>query len=497
MNNFWLLTPEFLVTGLAFILLAVDLFIQDKHRGILPWIAFFGLLIIIGVIVLVDSSGDLYNGVLVFDEFTKYFRLLLVLVAVFIVLMSRDYVKNRLENVGEFYGILIFTLVGAMLLSSSSELLTAYISLELLSFGLYVLVAFDRYNPKSNEAGTKYILLGAFSSAIILYGISHIYGLLGTTKFIEIAEALSGLSEMSPGLILGFVLILTGLLFKLAAVPFHMWAPDVYEGSPVPITAWLSVGSKIAVVALVVRFFMFGFIPAPGGTDWQLIVVLISVATMVIGNLLALVQSNLRRLLAYSSIAHVGYLLMGVAAFVQFGDDGSSSVGSSHLVSNGIIFHVTAYAVTNLAAFMSIIFVYNHTGRDDIKSLAGLSTRQPLVALVLVSALFSLAGLPVFAGFTSKFYLFNAVGLQGLLWLVGVGIVASLISLYYYLMVARQIYIEEAEDESHIPVSLFGKVILSILLILMVIGGIWPQPVMEIIQSATDSVMSVGLIRHL
>ena len=188
MNNFWLLTPEFLVTGLAFILLAVDLFIQDKHRGILPWIAFFGLLIIIGVIVLVDSSGDLYNGVLVFDEFTKYFRLLLVLVAVFIVLMSRDYVKNRLENVGEFYGILIFTLVGAMLLSSSSELLTAYISLELLSFGLYVLVAFDRYNPKSNEAGTKYILLGAFSSAIILYGISHIYGLLGTTKFIEIAE---------------------------------------------------------------------------------------------------------------------------------------------------------------------------------------------------------------------------------------------------------------------------------------------------------------------
>ena len=172
-------------------------------------------------------------------------------------------------------------------------------------------------------------------------------------------------------------------------------------------------------------------------------------------------------------------------------------MGSSHLVSNGIIFHITAYAVTNLAAFMSIIFVYNHTGRDDIKSLAGLSTRQPLVALVLVSALFSLAGLPVFAGFTSKFYLFNAVGLQGLLWLVGVGIVASLISLYYYLMVARQIYIEEAEDESHIPVSLFGKVILCILLILMVIGGIWPQPVMEIIQSATDSVMSVGLIRHL
>jgi NADH-quinone oxidoreductase subunit N len=276
-----------------------------------------------------------------------------------------------------------------------------------------------------------------------------------------------------------------------------MWAPDAYEGSPLPITAWLSVGSKIAVMALIMRLFIVGFLPAPGGSEWQLVIILLSAATMVIGNLAALVQSNIKRLLAYSSVGHVGYLLMGVAAFIYVDDDGSSSLMSAHLISNALIFHVTAYAVTNLAAFMSITLVYNHTGRDDISGLAGLCRRQPLLALVLVSALFSLAGLPVFAGFTSKFYLFNAVGIQGLLWLVALGMVTSLMSLYYYLMVARQIYIEKSEDESSVPVTLFVKIVLCALLVAMVVGGVWPQPVMEVIQAATDSVMSADLIKHL
>ena len=297
------------------------------------------------------------------------------------------------------------------------------------------------------------------------------------------------------GLVIGFVLLISGLGFKLAIVPFHMWAPDAYEGAPFPVTAWLSIGSKAAALALVLRLLVDGFVPAPGVDDWQLVLVVLAALTMVIGNLSALVQKNVRRLLAYSSIGHVGYLLMGAAALVSVREDGSISTAMSHLVTNGIIFHIVAYGVTNLAAFTSLIAVYNHTGRDDIAGLAGLSASQPLVALVLVSSMFSLAGLPVFAGFASKFYLFNAVGAQGLLWLVALAILSSLISLYYYLTVARQIYIEKANDQSLIIVPTTTKALLLGLLILMVVGGIYPAPLMEVIQSATDAIISGELVR--
>jgi NADH-quinone oxidoreductase subunit N len=245
-------------------------------------------------------------------------------------------------------------------------------------------------------------LLGAFSFSLILFGISQIYGLLGTTRFEEIGYALMAFSDPSMGLVIGFVLLISGLGFKLAIVPFHMWAPDAYEGAPFPVTAWLSIGSKAAALALVLRLLVDGFVPAPGVDDWQLVLVVLAALTMVIGNLSALVQKNVRRLLAYSSIGHVGYLLMGAAALVSVREDGSISTAMSHLVTNGIIFHIVAYGVTNLAAFTSLIAVYNHTGRDDIAGLAGLSARQPLVALVLVRSMFSLAGLPVFAGFARE-----------------------------------------------------------------------------------------------
>ena len=495
MNDLSLLIPEFLVAGLAFLVLGVDLFLKEEQKHNLAWLTAFCLVGILVFTALNIRTGQLYDGLLVFDNYTAFFRVMFLAVSTVVVLMSRDYVKAYIGYPGEYYGILVFTVTGAMLLASSAELLTAYISLELLSFGLYVLVSFDRYNPKSNEGGTKYILLGAFSSALILFGISQIYGLLGTTRFEEIGYELMAFSDPSMGLVIGFVLLISGLGFKLAIVPFHMWAPDVYEGAPFPVTAWLSIGSKAAALALVLRLLVDGFVPAPGVDDWQLVLVVLAALTMVIGNLSALVQKNVRRLLAYSSIGHVGYLLMGAAALVSVREDGSISTAMSHLVTNGIIFHIVAYGVTNLAAFTSLIAVYNHTGRDDIAGLAGLSARQPLVALVLVSSMFSLAGLPVFAGFASKFYLFNAVGAQGLLWLVALAILSSLISLYYYLMVARQIYIEKANDQSLIIVPTTTKALLLGLLILMVVGGIYPAPLMEVIQSATDAIISGELVR--
>jgi NADH-quinone oxidoreductase subunit N len=382
----------------------------------------------------------------------------------------------------------MFTIVAMMLLAASGELLTAYISLELLSFGLYVLVSYDRYNPKSNEGGTKYILLGAFSSALLLYGISQVYGLLGTTRFDEISQALAATTEMSPGVLLGLVLIIAGVGFKVAAVPFHMWAPDAYEGAPIPVTAYLAVGSKVAAFALILRLFTEALMPAIA--DWQLVLAIMAAFTMVLGNLGALVQHNIKRLLAYSSIAHVGYLLMGIAALGAVDSDGRVSVELSHLASNGVMLHLVAYAVTNMAAFLSISAIYNVTGKEEISDFAGVARRAPSVALVFAAALFSLAGLPIFAGFTSKFYLFTAAAAQGLLWLVGLAIFTSLVSLYYYLMVIRQMYIEPAQDMTPIRVPGLTIGLLAVLLIGMVLVGVYPAPVMDAIQHASNAVMS-------
>lgn len=382
-----------------------------------------------------------------------------------------------------------------MLMASSSELLTAYISLELLSFGLYVLVSFDRYNPKSNEAGTKYILLGALSSAILLYGISQVYGLTGTTSFEGISEALLATSELSPGLLVGLVFIIAGLGFKVAAVPFHMWAPDAYEGAPTPVTAFLAVGSKAAAFALILKLFIEAFMPA--AADWQLILVIMAALTMTLGNLVALVQSNIKRMLAYSSIGQVGYLLMGVAALAAIDSDGIISVEFSHLAVAGVMFHLVAYAVTNMAAFLSVSTIYDATGGEEIKDFAGIARRAPLVAMVFAVSLFSLAGLPIFAGFASKFYLFTAAATQGLLWLAGLAIFTSLLSLYYYLMVVRQMYIEPAEDPTPIRVPRMTFGVLGVLLLGIIFLGVYPAPLLDAIQHASDAILSAESVFHL
>ncbi|MCX8213915.1 MAG: NADH-quinone oxidoreductase subunit N, partial [SAR202 cluster bacterium] len=393
------------------------------------------------------------------------------------------------------YGILIFTVLAMMLMAASRELLTAYISLELLSFGLYVLVAYDRYNAKSNEGGAKYILLGALSSALLLYGMSQIYGLLGTTRFDGIAEALVATPDLSLGVMIGLVLIIAGLGFKIAAVPFHMWAPDAYEGAPLPVTAYLAVGSKTAAFALVVRLFMEALIPA--AADWQVILVIMAALTMTVGNLGALVQTNIKRLLAYSSIGHVGYLLMGVAALAAVNGDGLVSVERSNVAIVGILLHLATYGVANIALFVCVGAFYNATGKEDIADLAGLARRSPMIALVMASALFSLAGLPLFAGFVSKFYLFNAVGTQGLLWLAGLAIFASLVSLYYYLMVVRQIYVEPVHYDTPIHVPRLTLGLLGILFAGMVFLGVYPAPLVDAIQYAADALLSSEGVVHL
>ena len=485
-NNFLLLLPEFIVTGLAFVVLGLDLFLPERRKWVLPIIAVVGLVValVVSLRYLWGVSDSLYDGVIRVDGYALFFKAFFIALGGVVVLVSVDFVRRNLEHPGEYYGILLFTVVAMMLLAASGELLTAYISLELLSFGLYVLVAYDRYNAKSNEGATKYILLGAFSSALLLFGISQVYGLLGTTRFDEISSALSSADALSPGLILGIALIIAGLGFKVAAVPFHMWAPDAYEGAPIPITAHLAVGSKAAAFALVLRLFAEAFMPIV--EQWQILLIGLAVITMLLGNLVALAQRNLKRLLAYSSVGQVGYLLMGVAALAATGS-GGVSLELSHLASNGIMLHLVAYAVTNMAAFLCLAAIYNITGRDDIAGMAGVARRAPLVGLIFAVSLFSLAGLPIFVGFTSKFYLFNAAAVQGLLWVAGIAIFSSLISLYYYLQVVRQLYIEPAEDAAPIPVPRLTLGVLGALFAGMVGLGVYPAPLMEAVQYASDA----------
>lgn len=489
-NNFTLLLPEFLVTGLAFLILTADLFMRNDRKHMLAYMSVLGLVGVLAfsLVYLWNDNDSLYGGAIRIDAYSLFFKAFFLVLGGVVILSSVEYVRRHLSFPGEYYGIVLFTVVAMMLLAMSGELLTAYLSLELLSFGLYVLVSYDRYNPKSNEGGTKYILLGAFSSALMLYGISQIYGLLGTTRFDEIAAALAASPDISPGVILGIVLITAGLAFKVAAVPFHMWAPDAYEGAPIPVTAYLAVGSKAAAFALIMRLFTEAFLPAV--EDWQIILAILAAATMVLGNVVAIVQQNIKRLLAYSSIGHVGYLLMGIAALASINGDDEVSIELSHLASNGLMLHLVAYGVTNMAVFLAVSTVYNATGKEGIKDLAGLSRRSPFLAVVLAVGMFSLAGLPIFAGFASKFYLFTAAASQGLLWLAGLAIFTSLISLYYYLMVIRQMYIEPSEDTSPIrtPRLTFG--VLGVLFLAMIYLGVYPAPLVDVIQAASDAIFS-------
>ena len=494
-NNFLLLLPEFIVTGAAFGVLTVDFFLRPERKHLLGFLGAAGLLAAFAVALTYQWSAtdDLYDGLILFDGYTLFFRAAFLLMGVVAVLSSVDYVRKNLGHPGEYYAILIFTVVGMMLMASSAELLTAYISLELLSFGLYVLVSFDRYNPKSNEGGTKYILLGAVSSALLLFGISQVFGLLGTTRFDEIAEVLTSAQDLSPGVLVGFVLIIAGLGFKVASVPFHMWAPDAYEGAPIPITAYLAVASKAAAFSLILRFFSQALMPAV--EEWQLVIVIMAALTMTVGNLAALAQTNMKRLLAYSSVGHVGYLLMGVAALAAIGPDGSVQLHVSHLASNGLMLHIVAYGVTNFTAFLCLAAFYNATGKDDIADLAGAARRSPFLSMALTASLFSLAGLPIFAGFVSKFYLFSAAAVQGLLWLAGLAIFTSLISLYYYLQVVRQLYIEQPVDPTPIRLPRLTAGLLAVLLGGMVLLGVYPAPLMDAIQHASDALGSTDGFR--
>jgi NADH-quinone oxidoreductase subunit N len=479
-TDFSLLLPEFLLAGLALAVLVVDMALPQalvrRRSDVAAIIATVGMALVLAVTLLTarENTGFLYEQLLFTDRFALLFKVLFLGTGIAVSWMSQEYVGAKMRHPGEFHALVVLAVLGAGLMASAGELLTAYISIELLAFALYVLVGLGRGDMRSAEAVTKYVLLGAVSSAVMLFGISLLYGATGQTAFRYLEGPLD--QVWAPVPIVGFAFLVAGLGFKLSAVPFHLWTPDVYEGAPTPVTALISVLSKSATVALVVRFLAEG---AMGYQEhWQVAMVVLAVLTMTVGTLTAMAQTNVKRLLAYSSITQVGFVLVGLAAL---------SEGSA----NAIALHLAGYAFTNLAAFTVVSMVEVRAGRESIAGYAGLASASPFSAMVLTAALFSLAGLPIFAGFITKFALFTAAAQEGLLWLVGVAVLASLVSLYYYLRIVRAMYVDKAEAGSplagRLRLSPVSAALAWVLLAGTVAVGVYPGPLAGWIAAATDA----------
>lgn len=473
--DYTLLIPEYLIAGWAALVVAVELVFPRLRKDVPAYLAAVGAIAALVVSLLyvnVDKGFEPAPQVTLIhvDDYSTYMRVLLYGVAAVICIISAQFVRMRLTNAGEYFGIILVATLGGVFMAAGTELITSWISLELLSFSFYTLVSFSKRELRSNEAGLKYMLLGAFSTALFLYGLSLIYGVTGATTYDGIARALQNRADgLNWALLAGLVFVVAGLGFKAAAVPFHMYTPDAYEGAPLPITAMLSTTSKAAAFALFFRLFSTGFLPAHD--EWRWMIVLISALTMTAGNLIALQQHNLKRLFAYSSIGQVGFMLMAVAA-------------ATHEAGAALLFHLAGYAITNLAAFTIFVVFFNRTGKEEIADLAGLAERAPFMAMGMVAALFSLAGMPLFAGFFTKFILFQAAWNSGLEWLAALAVVNSLISLYYYLMIIRQMYVVAPVERERVPASglLWGTV--AVLVVAVIFLGVWPMPLLRAAHTA-------------
>jgi NADH-quinone oxidoreductase subunit N len=474
--------PEILVLLTAFAAFVLDLFVQKKNPRFVPYAVMTGLALASASLFWVfPVSGNLLGGRFVVDSGVLWFKLIFLLAAFFSVTLSTESFEQlpksrggQLEHGSEFFILLLLTLLGMMLLVSSRDMATIYVSLELSTIPLFLLSAWSK-NSLSSEAGLKYVVLGAMSSALLLFGMSIMYGLSGQMSIEAIASAI----QPNSAYWFALALIGSGVGFKLALFPFHMWAPDVYEGAPTPVTAYLSVASKTAGVALAVV--LFARLAGSHLSDWSTVIALISALTMTLGNVAAIAQHNIKRFMAYSSISQAGYIIMGF-------------IGSAPEGFPAIIYYLLGYLVTNIAVFAVIILYANQTGREEISDYAGLSESRPLLALVMMVALFSLAGIPPLAGFTGKFFLFSVAAKSGYYWLVTLAAVNSTISLFYYLKIVRQMYIEAPlELPSSFSTSRLFTATLCITLVGTILIGVLPVFYETISSQTLGRVLSSGV----
>jgi NADH-quinone oxidoreductase subunit N len=473
--------PEMVMAATAVAVILTDLFVQRK--GALAAISIAGIIIAAGFSGVMWGEGStlVFNGRLAVDNFAVFFKLLFLGIAALVILASTDYISRLSRFQGEYYALILLSALGMMLMAGTTDLIAIYVALELASIPLYALAGFLK-DERSSEASLKYLLLGAIASAVLLYGMALIFGFTGKTQVGEIAAALQGMTLpgilASPGLALGVVLMIAGFGFKIAAVPFQMWVPDVYEGAPTPIVAYLSVGSKAAGFAIILRVFYSAFgLPAWLSHDWGMVFAVLGAIGMTVGNIVALPQSNIKRMFGYSSIAQAGYLMVGLATLGV--TQGTDIVGRS-----GVLFFLASYALTNLGAFIAIIAITNKLNSDLIPDFSGMGKRAPVLAIALTLCLISLIGMPPAAGFMAKFYIFSGAVRNGLIWLVIVAVINSVISAYYYLRVVKVMWFGEPASAERVPSSGALRFALALSCAGVLLLGIAPAFVMNVAEAA-------------
>ncbi|MFQ6605385.1 MAG: NADH-quinone oxidoreductase subunit N [Fidelibacterota bacterium] len=476
LQYFW---PEMLLAGVAILLLLVDIFRRKPTVQYLQWIAVAG--VVLTFIAVALQSGQpavtLFFQQVVADPFALFFKSLILLATLFLLFVIAKSEQLKTYHLGEFFSLIFFMVLGMFLLVSAYDLVMVYLSLEVVSITSFILAGYMKQNKASNEAALKYVIYGAFSSGLMLFGFSLLYGLTGATNFHAIGSAvplLGGTAQVA--LLISVILVLAGFGYKISAVPFHFWTPDVYEGAPTPITAYLSVAPKAAGFAILIRFFSDIFTAMPlveGWYGWQMLLAVLAAVTMTLGNLVALQQTNVKRMLAYSTIAHAGYMLMGIPIVSQEGQ-------------YGIMIYLIMYLFMNLGAFFVVIAVQNRSGSADLGAFRELGWKMPFLGVVMTIFLFSLTGLPPTAGFIGKFYIFAAVIKAGpdFYWLALVGILNSVVSLYYYFRVVKIMFLRGERQETLLNPSRTMMALLICLAVPVLFLGIYWAPIADWVRNS-------------
>jgi len=475
LSDFYYILPEIVLTAGALVVLVADVLLPRGSRA-LVWVTLAAIGATLASLAPFGSTDvEVARGLMAVDRFALFFKIIFLVAAAMTVLMSVRYLEIEGVSPGEYYFLILCATLGMMVMAGGIDLITIFIGLETMAVSFYILAGFIKPNQRSNEAAVKYFLLGAFSLGILLYGMSLLYGLSGTTNLRPMAAVFAG-QERDPRLVLAVILLVAGIGFKIAAVPFHMWAPDVYEGAPTPVTAFLSVGSKAASFAMLLRIFLEG-LPAMN-TDWRLLFAALAIVTMTVGNLAALTQSNLKRMLAYSSIAHAGYVLIGVV------------VGTPRGVS-AMLIYLLIYSFMQLGAFAVIVMMRRQdVVGDELKDFSGLHLRHPFAAFAMLIFMLSLGGIPPTAGFMGKFWLFSAAIEAGYVWLAVIGVLNSAISLYYYIRIVVFMYLRKETVGSQPTASPTLAVALAVAVVATLVLGVYPRLLFEL---ADASARTLGI----
>ncbi|MFN2148662.1 MAG: NADH-quinone oxidoreductase subunit N [Anaerolineales bacterium] len=470
-QDFILSLPVLIVVGTASLLLVIDLFIGGARRTVTAILAALGLIAaMITAGLQFGRTGQAFSGMLVHDGFGSFLQLLFLAAGLVAIAQALEYIRRRGIERGEYYSLLLFSISGMMLMANAGDLIVIFVALELLSIPLYILSGFARPQPASEESAMKYFLLGAFASSFLVYGIAMIFGTTGTTQLSGIMAALQGMETVPTLFLIGAGLILVGLGFKIAAVPFHMWTPDVYQGAPSSVTSFMSVGAKAGGFAALLRILMAAFPQA--SSAWVPVTAWLSALTMIWGNIAAIAQNNIKRMLAYSSIAHAGYILMAVPAIANPAIAGEAI--------NSALFYLAAYAITNLGTWGVVLALEKADGSGlEINDYSGLARRKPALALAMALFMLSLTGVPPSIGFVGKFFLFRAVVDAGIVWLAIVGVLTSVISAYFYLRIIVMMYMAEGEVETVGDRALNSTIGLTALATLFF--GVLPGPLLALV----------------